>query len=490
MLLQHHHNEHEDLTDKVIAEKLYSAENYSASVRLIIVLINAVAYLLLMDKSNTIAPLAYSLIALSLIYSVWILVYRPFDKLSLLTTSYATFVSDVVFVILWIIATGMAASPFYLLWYVSIIAAGQRFSFRSTLLISAVYALIYVVILRIDIGPIASAEMFLRVLYIPIIGVLAAYFSNEFEAQVEDKLKARLSEMSAVEAHKKQQELLSELRTIQKELETRVKQRTAELVTLNKSLKQQVLETTRAQEAQRSTLQKLAQTNTELENFAHITSHDLKAPLRGISTIADWLQEDYADKLDEPGQKSLEQLKLRAKKMNDLINGILKYSKAGVKENAFEEIDIEKVIKTSLNELLDRNGLEKLVAGSFPIMHYNRILVEQVIQNLLSNAYKYTQEYKGKITVSGHKHETEWHISIADNGKGIPQQYQKKVFEMFQTLETDTTNENTGVGLAIVKKIVTQWGGSVWVEQQSQSPGAVFTFTIPFKRLKLKKDED
>lgn len=483
------HIEHENLTDQVIAEKLRSAENYTASVRLIVVLINAIVYLLLMDKTETIPWLAYTVIAVSLIYSLWMVVYRPFDKFALDKTSYSSFISDAIFITLWIIATGFAASPFYLLWYVSIIAAGQRFSFRSTLLTSALYALIYVIILRIDIGPITSADTVLRVLYIPIIGVLAAYFSQEFESQVEDKLKARISENEALNAQKKQAELLEELRTIQKELENRVESRTAELNELNENLKQQVTETTRAQEAQKHILEKLEQSNAELENFAHVTSHDLKAPLRGISTIADWLQTDYSDKLDDEGKKNLAQLKLRAKKMNDLIDGILKYSKAGVSDDAFEVIDMRQIVVDSLNDLLDVEGLKKTVFGTYPKMEYNRILVEQVIQNLLSNAYKYTDENKGEITVTGNKLKSEWCISVADNGKGIPESYHRKIFEMFQTLENKSNTDSTGVGLAIVKKIVTGWGGKIWIDEPVGG-GAIFKFTIPFKITKNISNED
>lgn len=477
------HIDQENLTARVIAEKLYSAENYSASVRLVVVLINTIAYVVLMDKADTIPWLAYLVIAASLIYSFAVVVYRPFDRFALHKTSYFTFASDGVLITLWIIATGSAASPFYLLWYVSVITVGQRFSFRSTLLTSAAYALIYVIILKIDIGAIASADMFLRVLYIPIIGTLAAYFSREFETQVEDKLKAKLSEMNAIEAQEKQHELLSELRTIQKELEDRVEKRTAELNSLNENLKEQVAEKEQAQKAQKHALDKLEQSNAELENFAHVTSHDLKAPLRGISTIADWLQTDYSDKLDDEGKKNLNQLKLRAKKMNDLIDGILKYSKAGVAEEAFETVDLAQIVTDGINDLLDRDRLKKIISGTYPKMEYNRILIEQVVQNLLSNAYKYADENRGEIIITGEELEDEWRISVADNGKGIPKPYRKKIFEMFQTLENKNNTDSTGVGLAIVKKIVNGWGGKIWVEEHVDG-GAVFRFTVPFKMIK------
>lgn len=452
---QAQHIERNDLAAQVVAEKLYSAESYSATVRLAVVLINTIAYVILMDKAGTIPWLAYSVMAVSLIYSFTVVVYRPFDKFALKKTSYFTFISDGLFITLWIIATGASASPFYLLWYVSVIAVGQRFSFRATLVTSAFYALVYVLILRYDIGAIASADMFLRVVYIPVIGVLAAYFAQEFSAQVEDKLKA-------IKAQEKQENLLEELRTIQAQLEDRVERRTAEL---------------------QRTLAKLERSNEELENFAHVTSHDLKAPLRGISTIADWLADDYGDKLDETGKQNLAQLKQRTEKMNDLIDGILRYSKVGLSNDVFEKIDMNVVVEDCVNDLLEKENLSKKIEGSFPTIEYNKVLVEQVIQNLLSNAYKYSNSEAAKITLSGEPSEEGWVISVADNGKGIKEELREKVFEMFQTLENKTNTDSTGVGLAIVKKVVNGWGGTIWV-QESADAGADFRFTIPSKIIK------
>lgn len=452
---QAQHIERDDLAAQVVAEKLYSAESYSATVRLAVVLINTIAYVILMDKAGTIPWLAYSVMAVSLIYSFTVVVYRPFDKFVLKKTSYFTFISDGLFITLWIIATGASSSPFYLLWYVSVIAVAQRFSFRSTLLTAASYALIYVLILRYDIGAIASADMFLRVVYIPIIGVLAAYFAQGFTAQVADKLKA-------IRSQEKQEDLLEELRTIKVQLEDRVERRTAEL---------------------QRTLAKLERSNEELENFAHVTSHDLKAPLRGISTIADWLADDYGDKLDETGKQNLVQLKQRTRKMNDLIDGILRYSKAGMSNDALETIELEKLVSDCVNDLLEKESITKTVLGSFPTIEYNKVLVEQVIQNLLSNAYKYANGKAALITVSGEPYNDGWVISVADNGKGIKKELREKVFEMFQTLENETNTDSTGVGLAIVKKVVNGWGGQVWVDE-NPSGGAVFRFTLPSKLIK------
>src|SRR5690606_3753280 len=132
--------------------------------------------------------------------SIYVAIREPFKSYPLRPISYITSTADSVFILLWIMATGMASSPFFLLWYISIIAIAQRFTFRATLLTSVAYAVAYIVILKLDIGYITSADMFLRVLYIPIAGILAAFFSREFEAQVGDKLRAMRSESKALSA--------------------------------------------------------------------------------------------------------------------------------------------------------------------------------------------------------------------------------------------------------------------------------------------------
>lgn len=474
------HIDKENFTDQVISEKLYSAESYSATVRLAVVLINTVAYVLLMDKEHTIPWLAYTIIIGALIYSFYVVAFRPFEKYAIQRTSYFTAISDGIFIVLWIMATGYASSPFYLLWYISIIAVGQRFAFRKTLITSAVYALAYVVILRTDIGAIVSAEMFLRVLYIPVTGVLAAFFAREFENQVEDKLKARMSEIKALEAQEVQQQLLEELQTIQKNLEEMVAQRTEELEALNKDLKIEIEQKESAQRAQQQSVESLERINQELESFAYVTSHDLKAPLRGIATIADWLQSDYQDKLDEDGKTNLNLLKQRVKRMNDLIDGILKYSKVGTSDEEVEEVDFRELVQECVDLLLVPDNMKVSIEQDFPTVKGNRTLMLQVMQNLLSNAYKYANKEDGFIKIGAAREEKEWVITVTDNGSGIPEAYHNKVFEMFQSLEDKNDAQSTGVGLAIVKKVVTGWGGKIWVTSPKEG-GAAFNFTIPYQ---------
>lgn len=466
----------ENLTEQVIAEKLYSAESYSATVRMAIVVINTVAYVFLMDKSTAIPWLANTIIVGALLYSIYVVGFRPFEKYSLMRTSQFTFLSDAIFVTLWIVATGNASSPFYLLWYVSIIAVGQRFSFRETILTSALYALIYVIILRVDIGAIASADLFLRVLYIPVTGTLAAFFSQEFANQVEDKLKAKKAELKAIAAQKKQEELLNELQQIRANLEKSVEERTQEL-------KREIFAKERVQRLQDQLLRNLERTNAELESFAYVTSHDLKAPLRGIATIVDWMQSDYGDKLDENGRENLKLLKLRTQRMNDLIEGILQYSRAGKHDEDVQKVAVRDVIDETIKLLPVPEHVTIDINGDFPVAKVNHTTILQVFENLITNAYKYSDPEKGEIVITGEKQGKEWQISVANNGAGIQKEYHNKIFEMFQMLGDAKDTNSTGVGLAIVKKIITNWGGRIWVESDV-GVGATFLFTLPASMIK------
>jgi len=471
------------LTEAVVREKLLTAESYSAIVRLAVVVINAVAFVFLIDKTQTIPDLAWPIMVSSLVYSVYVAIWEPFKKYPLKRTSYLTSLADSVFILLWIIATGMAASPFFLLWYISIIAFAQRFTFRATLLTSVAYAAAYIVILKLDIGYITSADMFLRVLYIPIAGVLAAFFSREFEAQVEDKLRSRRSEAKALSAKRKQKELLRELQAIRDGLERTVQERTSELRSLNTDLKREMKEKEAAQRAQRQMVESLSRINAELESFAYVTSHDLKTPLRGIATIADWLLEDYADRLDDAGRDNLRLMKQRVQRMNDLIDGILRYSRAGRASDETERMDVAAIVAecVSVMHLPDTTAIT--VGGEFPTVKANRTLLIQVIENLLGNAVKYADPQQGEVRITGNAVEGGWEISVYNNGPGIPKEHHDRIFEIFQTLHHGDDAQSTGVGLTIVKKVIAAWGGTISVDSDEKRGGTTFTFTIPERML-------
>jgi len=462
----------ESLTDVVVGEKLRSAESYSALVRLAIIIINAVAYAFLMERDETIPSLAWPIMVISLLYGFYVAIWEPFNRYPLKRTSYLTSVADAVFIVLWIIATGMASSPFFLMWYISIIAIAQRFTFVATLVTSVVYAVAYIAIVRSDIGYITSADMFLRVLYIPIVGVLAAFFSREFETQVEDKLKARRSEFKALSAKRKQRELLNELQSIRDGLEKTVQLRTADLT-------REMEEKEAAQRGQQQMVESLSRINAELESFAYVTSHDLKTPLRGIATIADWLLADYADKLDAEGKEHLNLMKQRVQRMNDLIDGILRYSRAGRLSDESEVIDVGNLIAESMRLMPVPDSTTITVEGNFPMVNTNRTTMVQVIENLVGNAVKYADATHGEVRISGKEKTDGWEMAIFNNGPGIAKEHHQRIFEIFQTLHHNGSEQSTGVGLSIVKKILKSWNAPITIDSDEKSNGTTFTFTIP-----------
>ena len=242
------------------------------------------------------------------------------------------------------------------------------------------------------------------------------------------------------------------IRNLNVELEKRVQQRTAEL----------------------------ERTNRELQSFAHIVSHDLKAPLRGISKLAHWLVNDYAEAFDEDGKEMAHLLISRVKRMGDLIDGILQYSRAGRLEEKMEGIDLNTLVRDVVDMLVPPENIHIRIIDRLPIITGNTTQITQVFQNLLSNAVKYTDDLEGEISIHCVDEGGYWTFSVADNGPGIEPQDQERIFQMFQTLQPRDNVESTGIGLALVKKIVELYGGKIWVESVP-GQGSTFFFTFPKK---------
>jgi signal transduction histidine kinase len=262
-----------------------------------------------------------------------------------------------------------------------------------------------------------------------------------------------------------------------------VEERTNDYRILNEQLKKILREKEKIQLEQEKTLQRLEYSNKELESFAYITSHDLKGPLRGIATIAEWLSQDYADKLDDEGRNNLKLLKQRTRKMNDLIEGILQYSKIGKPNFQAEQIDPVNLINEITALLQPKNNTSIIVSDNLPLLIINKTLLIQVFENLLSNAIKHIGESGGKIIVDSIRKQNECVFFIMDTGPGIDAKYHQKIFEMFQTLHPDKNSDSTGMGLSIVKKIITNFNGRIWVESES-GKGSSFYFSFPNSMIK------
>ena len=226
------------------------------------------------------------------------------------------------------------------------------------------------------------------------------------------------------------------------------------------------------------TVKDLENSNREHRDFAHIIAHDLKSPLRGIGSIADRLIRQYSDKLDDEGNNQLRLLIVRARRMSEFIDGILRYAEIGHVVEEQHDVDVNALLTEIIGEIVIPDNFEVIIEQPLPIVRGERLRLKQVFQNLLSNAIKYTDKPKGQIKIGCTEENGFWKFSVADNGCGIKEKYFEKIFEIFQTLTSRDKTESTGIGLTIVKKIVELYGGKVWVESKVNE-GSTFFFTLP-----------
>jgi two-component system sensor kinase FixL len=237
-----------------------------------------------------------------------------------------------------------------------------------------------------------------------------------------------------------------------------------ELEKLNKDLESAVWELRRA--------------NKELQEFAYITAHDLKTPLRGIGILADWISKDYADKFDEEGKEQVRLLVSKAKQMSALIDDILEYSRLGYGNPEKQQVDLNKLLKEAISDINPPENIQITIENKLPVLMCEQTQIIQVFQNLLSNAVKYMDKPNGQIKVGCIEQDSFWKFSVADNGPGIDEKYHKKIFKIFQTLSSRDRSDSTGIGLSIVKKIVELNAGIIWVESEP-GKGSTFFFTLP-----------
>jgi PAS domain S-box-containing protein len=246
-----------------------------------------------------------------------------------------------------------------------------------------------------------------------------------------------------------------------------------------------ITERKKAEERQSELLKELETVNNDLKDFAYIVSHDLKAPLRAITALAEWLSTDYKDKLDETGREQLDLLMNRVKRMHNLIDGILQYSRVGRLKEEKEVVDLNILVSEVITMIEPPENIDIGVVNELPTIVCKKTRMEQVFQNLLSNAVKYMEKPKGKIRIGCTDEEEYWKFSVADNGPGIEEKFFAKIFQIFQTMKPRDEVESTGIGLTIVKKIVETQGGKIWVESKV-GEGSTFFFTIPKKERKSK----
>lgn len=222
--------------------------------------------------------------------------------------------------------------------------------------------------------------------------------------------------------------------------------------------------------------QLLAKKNQELERFAYVVSHDLKAPLQAIANLAQWLEEDLEENLTEETRHNLQLLRQRVDRLNTMIEGLLDYSLIGLGSLPDEMVNLTELIKEIIASLAIPPDFTIEVKSPLPTLVTKRLLLSQVFSNLISNAIKHHHDIQGQIEIKAIDRGDYYEFSIKDDGPGIAPEYQEKIFEVFQILNYRYKTENTGIGLSIVKKILDDQGERIWVESQA-GEGATFYFT-------------
>ena len=219
---------------------------------------------------------------------------------------------------------------------------------------------------------------------------------------------------------------------------------------------------------------KLRASNRELEQFAHVIAHDIKAPLRAIASLTQWLKEDLEDKLDEDTRHNMNPIQSRVHRLQNLIDDLLEYSRVGRENTQAQKV----VVKEMLEDIIDALDTDCAIAieGEMPTFVTLLVPLQQVFSNLISNAIKHSDRDNSKVAISVQDIGDFYRFTVADNGKGIDPQYHQKIFAIFQSLTSKDDKESTGIGLSIVKKAVENQDGKVEVESQL-GEGAVFSFT-------------
>lgn len=223
-------------------------------------------------------------------------------------------------------------------------------------------------------------------------------------------------------------------------------------------------------------LKDLTKSNQELNDFAHVVSHDLKSPLRSMNALVAWLQEDCASFSNENIDTNFKLLLKKIDRMDLLINGILSYASIDKVEKKDKPINLNELVKDLLDTIHVPNHIHIEFKAKLPIVKADSFKMIQLFQNLLSNAIKYSDKDEGKIIIDCISKKEEWEFRIQDNGMGISEKYFDKIFKVFQVLEE--SEESTGVGLSIVQKIIAFYNGKIWLESKLKQ-GTTFFFTLP-----------
>jgi len=272
-----------------------------------------------------------------------------------------------------------------------------------------------------------------------------------------------------------------ELRRHQEGLENLVDERTRDLAVANTHLKEEIAMREKAEHTVRKTMEDLARSNRELDQFASIASHDLQSPLRAVAGFVELLKERYGGKLDERADEYITRAVSGTKRMSVLIHDLYVYSRIGTKEKQFSRVKMGALLEgavDNLKEIIDENEAV-ITHGTLPEVEGDDTQLIQLFQNLISNAIKFRKkDVPPVIQISAERKEDKWVFCVHDNGIGIEPLYYERIFVIFQRLHTKEEYPGTGLGLALCRKIVERHGGRIWIESRP-GEGSDFYFTMP-----------
>jgi light-regulated signal transduction histidine kinase (bacteriophytochrome) len=235
-------------------------------------------------------------------------------------------------------------------------------------------------------------------------------------------------------------------------------------------------------EALRAAEADLKRSNAELEQFAYVASHDLQEPLRKVASFCQLLQQRYGGQLDDRADQYIGFAVDGARRMQDLINDLLAFSRVGRVEHPHTDVDCNALVgrvRSDLSGAIEESGAE-IVTGPLPTVHADAGLLRLVFQNLVGNAIKFRGDDPPVVHLDAERDDEFWRFRCADNGIGIDPEYAERIFVLFQRLHPRTQYEGTGIGLAMCRKIVEYHRGRMWLDpDQGDEPGSTFYFTLP-----------
>jgi len=238
----------------------------------------------------------------------------------------------------------------------------------------------------------------------------------------------------------------------------------------------------------KSTVAMLTQSNRQLREFAHLAAHDLKTPLRGISTLAQWLVNDYKEKFDDQGRRQVDLLIERVGRINELVDTILEYSTIGRNKRKERPVDLNGLVGAVLVETKPPPDIKITINKKLPVVICDEMHLWQIFHRLLANAVRFIDKPEGRIAIDYTDKGDLWEFSVSDNGMGIAPRHFEKIFQLFQTLNDTDQSKGGGVGLTFVRKIVELYGGQIRLTSDL-GQGSTFFFTLPKDRAVVKNVE-